>query len=175
MRGKTIFSRNAVAVLTGLLAPGLFAAMAGAAQAQGQVIAAPEATAPASSQLETVAVVVDHARVIRLPQKTTTVIVGNPIIADVSIQKNGVLVVTGKSFGVTNLIALDSNGAMLAESHISVRAPTESVMMVQRGLERESYSCTPHCQPSVKLGDSAKYFGEVGGQTTQRNSLATGK
>jgi Flp pilus assembly secretin CpaC len=175
MRDTTLFSGDLPSALAGMAA--LVSLSAGIAPAQGQVMAAPEATAsaPASSQLETVAVVVDHARVIRLPQKTTTVIVGNPIIADVSIQKNGVLVVTGKSFGVTNLIALDSNGAMLAESHISVRAPTESVMMVQRGLERESYSCTPHCQPSVKLGDSAKYFGEVGGQTTQRNSLATGK
>jgi hypothetical protein len=45
--------------------------------------------------------------------------------------------------------------------------------MVQRGFERESYSCTPNCNPSVILGDSPKYFGEVGSQATQRNSLAT--
>jgi Flp pilus assembly secretin CpaC len=126
-----------------------------------------------TGRLETVAVAVDHARVIRLPEKTATVIVGNPIVADVSVQKNGVLVVTGKSFGVTNLIALDSSGAMLAESHISVRAATDSIMTVHRGLDRESYSCTPHCQPSIQLGDSSKYFGEVGGQATQRNSLST--
>jgi Pilus formation protein N terminal region len=125
------------------------------------------------SRLETVAVVVDHARVIRLPEKTATVIVGNPIVADVSVQKNGVLVVTGKSFGVTNLIALDSSGSMLAESHISVRAATDSIMTVHRGLDRESYSCTPHCQPSIQLGDSNKYFGEAGGQATQRNTLST--
>lgn len=133
----------------------------------------PAAKAVAPAQIETVAVAVDHARVIRLPEKTATVIVGNPIVADVSVQKNGVLVVTGKSFGTTNLIALDSSGAMLAESHISVRASSESIMTVQRGLDRESYSCTPHCQPSIQLGDSAKYFGEVGGQATQRNSLST--
>jgi Flp pilus assembly secretin CpaC len=120
-----------------------------------------------------VTVMIDHAKVIRLPEKTQTVIVGNPIIADVTIQKNGVVIVTGKSYGVTNLIALDHLGALLAESMIRVQAPHESVVTVQRGLERESYSCTPDCQPSLLLGDSNKYFSEVGGQAGQRNTLAT--
>lgn len=121
-----------------------------------------------------IAVTVDNAKVMRLPEKTRTVIVGNPIIADVSLQKNGILILTGKSFGATNLIALDGTGEMLAESTISVQAPQASVVMVQRGLDRESYSCTPDCQPSVQLGDSTKYFGEVSGQADARRSMATG-
>lgn len=121
----------------------------------------------------TVTVSVDNAKVIRLPERTATVIVGNPIIADVSLQRNGVVVLTGKSFGSTNLIALDAAGTMLAESAISVRAGSPSVVTVQRGLERESYSCTPACQPAVQLGDAQRYFTEVSAQTGQRNSLAT--
>ncbi|KMO15975.1 pilus assembly protein [Methylobacterium platani JCM 14648] len=120
-----------------------------------------------------VTVMVDNAKVIRLPERTATVIVGNPIIADVSLQRNGIVVLTGKSFGSTNLIALDAAGTMLAESAISVRAGSPSVVTVQRGLERESYSCTPACQPAVQLGDAQRYFSEVSGQTGQRNSLAT--
>jgi hypothetical protein len=103
------------------------------------------------------------------------VIVGNPIIADVTVQRNGVLVLTGKSYGVTNLIALDGAGQLLAESMISVQAPSESVVVVQRGLDRESYSCTPHCQPSILLGDANKFFGETSAQAQQRNSFATGR
>ncbi|BAQ49021.1 MULTISPECIES: pilus assembly protein N-terminal domain-containing protein [Methylobacterium] len=120
-----------------------------------------------------VTVMVDNAKVIRLPERTATVIVGNPIIADVSLQRNGIVVLTGKSFGSTNLIALDSAGTMLAESAISVRAGSPSVVTVQRGLERESYSCTPACQPAMQLGDAQRYFSEVSGQAGQRNSLAT--
>ena len=126
-----------------------------------------------TSGRDTVAVKIDHAKVIRLPERTQTVIVGNPIIADITVQRNGLVVVTGKSYGVTNLIALDGAGAMLAESLVSVQAATESVVIVQRGLERESYSCTPNCQPSILLGDANKYFSEIGGQAGQRNSLAT--
>jgi hypothetical protein len=120
-----------------------------------------------------VTVMIDHAKVVKLPEKTQTVIVGNPIIADVTVQRNGILVVTGKSYGVTNLIALDAAGQLLTESLISVQAPNESLVTVQRGLERESYSCTPNCQPSLLLGDANKYFSEVGGQAGQRNSLAS--
>ncbi len=116
---------------------------------------------------------VDHAKVVRLPERTQTVIVGNPIIADVTVQRNGILVVTGKSFGSTNMIALDGSGALLAESMISVQAARDSVVTVQRGLNRESYSCTPTCQPSLQLGDNPGYFDGVGAQATQRNELAT--
>lgn len=126
-----------------------------------------------SSENETVRVMVDHAKVVRLPERTQTVIVGNPMIADITVQRNGILVVTGKAYGATNLIALDAAGVLLAESMISVQAPTDAVVTVQRGLARESYSCTPTCQPSLRLGDSPEYFGGVGSQTTQRNSLAT--
>ncbi|MFH7163151.1 pilus assembly protein N-terminal domain-containing protein, partial [Klebsiella pneumoniae] len=76
--------------------------------------------------LPVVTVMVDNAKVMRLPERTQTVIVGNPIIADVTLQKNGVLVLTGKSFGATNLIALDAAGAMLAETTIRVEASQAS-------------------------------------------------
>ncbi len=128
-----------------------------------------------TATLEAVTVVIDHAKVLRLPERTQTVIVGNPIIADVSVQKNGVLVLTGKSYGRTNLIALDGTGSLLAESMISVQAPNDAVVTVQRGLDRESYSCTPHCQPSILLGDAGKHFSETSGQAGQRAGLAAPK
>lgn len=141
------------------------------------LLACPAMAQPVSEQnkAETVLVTVDQAKVVKLPEKAQTVIVGNPGIADVSVQKNGVMVVTGKSFGVTNLIALDGNGALLAESLVRVRAASDSILTVQRGLERESYSCTPTCQPTVQLGDANRYFGEIGGQMTRRNALASGE
>jgi hypothetical protein len=118
-------------------------------------------------------VVVDRAKVIRLPERTQTVVLGNPAIADISVQKNGIGILTGKSYGVTNLIALDAGGRLLAESILSVAAPTDSVVVVQRGLDRQTYSCTPVCQPSVVLGDSNSYFAEAKGQAEQHTQFAT--
>ncbi len=130
--------------------------------------------APQDTPGDSVLVLVDHAKVVRLPEKARTVIVGNPAIADVTLQRNGVMVVTGKSFGVTNLIALDSSGTLLAESLVRVSAASDALLTVQRGMERESYSCTPVCQPSLQLGDAQKYFGDTGTQAERRNAMATG-
>src|ERR671916_2410729 len=96
------------------------------------VLASPATGMEQSRFSEPVSVMIDHAKVLRLPERTQTVVVGNPIIADITVQRNGVVVVTGKSYGVTNLIALDGAGAMLAESLVSVQATTESVVIVQR-------------------------------------------
>lgn len=123
---------------------------------------------------ESVVVMVDHAKVVRLPEKAQTVVVGNPAIADVSMQRNGVMIVTGKSFGVTNLIALDANGTLLAESMVRVGSASDAVLTVQRGMERESYACSPDCQPSVQMGDAKEYFAGVAGQAAARNALAIG-
>ncbi len=134
----------------------------------------PAGAAPQPTKAESVIVMVDHAKVVRLPEKAQTVIVGNPAIADVAVQKNGVMIVTGKSFGVTNLIALDASGTLLAESLVRVGADSDSMLTVQRGLERESYSCTPVCQPTAALGDASKHFTEVGSQASARNGAALG-
>jgi len=93
----------------------------------------------------------------------------------VSLQRNGILVVTGKSFGTTNLIALDASGNVLAESLIQVEEPASTVVTVLRGTARESLSCTPNCQPMLTLGDEMTYFTERADQMKQRNQLATGQ
>lgn len=127
----------------------------------------------AAAERGSLLVTVDQAKVIRLPENTKTVVVGNPSIADVAIQKSGVVVVTGKSYGITNLIALDGSGNMLAESSLSVQAPSDAIVVVQRGLDRQSYSCTPACQPSVTLGDATAYFSENRTQADQHTQSAT--
>jgi hypothetical protein len=124
--------------------------------------------------LPVVTVLVDNAKLIRLPERTQTVVVGNPFIAEVTPQKNGVLILTGKSFGSTNLIALDSGGALIAETTIRVEASQQATITVQRGMDRESLSCTPNCQPSAQLGDATKYFESTSGQADRRRSLASG-
>jgi len=119
-------------------------------------------------------IVLDQAQVIRMPEHTATIVVGNPLIADVSVQRGGMMVITGKGYGVTNLIALDQRGNTLTEQTIEVQGPRDNVVIVHRGIERETYSCTPKCERRATLGDAAAYFDAMLTQIGQRNDLAQG-
>jgi Flp pilus assembly secretin CpaC len=142
--------------------------------AGGLVVALAFISGPARAE-DVINVSIDQAKVIQLPDKTSTVIVGNPIVADVTMLKgNGKMILTGKGFGETNLIALDASGGTLGESVIRVTSQFRG-LIVQRGLDRESYTCNPSCQPTVFLGDTAKYMGEVSGQIQAHNALSSGK
>jgi Flp pilus assembly secretin CpaC len=121
---------------------------------------------------ETLTVVLDQATISKLPERVATIVIGNPMIADITVQTGGLIVVTGKAFGTTNMIALDRAGAVLAERNIEVLGPNEKVVVVYRGLGRESYSCTPECQPRITLGDAPDFFGQVMGESAAHSARA---
>jgi hypothetical protein len=130
------------------------------------------AAAQAANSEDVLRITVDQAQIAKMPPNTKTIIIGNPAIADVtSLPNNAGMVVTGKGYGRTNLIALDAQGNLLDEKQIRVD-PTQNVLVVQRGTSRESYSCDPLCMPSAVLGDETKVFSDTAGQITAHDALA---
>lgn len=129
--------------------------------------------APNLALAEVVSVVLDQAKLMRLPDRVSTIIIGNPSIADGTLQTGGLLVVTGKGYGSTNLMVLDSKGTVIAEHTITVSAPTAGVT-VFRGAERETLSCAPNCQRTLVPGDATAVFESVVSQNGTRNGLSTG-
>ena len=121
-----------------------------------------------------IAVYVDQAKLVKLPAKVSTIVVGNPLIADVTLQSGGIVVVTGKGYGATNFIAMDRNGEVLVDRQIQVEGPTDQLVTVYRGVERESYSCMPICQRRVTLGDGESYFRSAIDQAGSLSSQAAG-
>ena len=131
-------------------------------------IAAQAATSP-----DVVAVNVDQAKLVKMPAGTSTIVVGNPLIADVTLQAGGLVVVTGKGYGATNVIAMDRRGEVLVDRLIQVEGPSDQVVTIYRGVERESYSCSPICQRRVTLGDGEAYFKSTMEQGGSLSSQAT--
>ncbi len=121
-----------------------------------------------------IAVYVDQAKLVKLPAKVATIVVGNPLIADVTMQSGGIIVVTGKGYGATNFIAMDRNGEVLVDRQIQVEGPTDQLVTVYRGVDRESYSCVPVCQKRITLGDGATYFRQAIDQAGSLSSQASG-
>ncbi|MGY8663279.1 pilus assembly protein N-terminal domain-containing protein [Bradyrhizobium sp. UFLA05-109] len=137
------------------------------------VLASP-AAGLAESSSDAIAVNVDQAKLVKLPGKVATIVVGNPLIADVTLQPGGMIVVTGKGYGATNFIALDRGGEILVDRQIQVEGPSDRLVTVYRGIERESYSCMPTCQRRVTLGDSDTYFNNTIGQAGALSNTASG-
>jgi hypothetical protein len=121
-----------------------------------------------------ITVVLDQARLLRLPEKVATIVIGNPMIADASLQPGGLIVLTGKGYGTTNLLVLDRAGAVLMDKTVEVQGPHRDIVVMYRGIERETYSCTPICERRITLGDGIAIFEANIAQTTSRNGLAVG-
>jgi hypothetical protein len=121
---------------------------------------------------DAISVNVDQAKLFKLPNRVATIVVGNPLIADVTLQNGGIIVVTGKGYGATNFIAMDRGGEVLVDRTIQVEGPSDRLVTVYRGTDRETYSCMPLCQRRVTLGDDDKYFQSALGQSGTLNGQA---
>ncbi len=129
---------------------------------------------PASAAGDTpMLVTVDQATVIRLSAPANTIVVGNPAIADATIVDASTLVITGRSFGTTNLIVLDAAGNVLTDELVTVQAATGQVVVYRRSL-RQTYSCTPVCAPTLNVGDGDPAFQTTTEQILARQAIAGG-
>jgi Flp pilus assembly secretin CpaC len=113
--------------------------------------------APVLAQDGPIAVKANMARILRISAPAATVIIGNPGIADVTIQDPQTLVLTGKSYGQTNLIVLDSQGNPIADTMIEVIQETADVVTMYLGNARTTLACTPTCQQTIMLGDDISF------------------
>jgi hypothetical protein len=121
---------------------------------------------------ETIPVQLDQARIIKLPERATTVVIGDPLIADLSLQPGGLAVITGKAYGATNVVVLDRTGAVLMERNLEVKGPPDKLVYVYRGATRSTYSCTPDCGPRITLGDDFDFFDKNLAQSSSRSTQA---
>lgn len=133
-----------------------------------------EPQAGASEQAEPVIVTVDRARVFRVSRPAATVIVGNPSIADATIEDERTLVLTGRSFGVTNLIILDVDGDPIVDQTLVVRGHENNTVRIYRRSDRVTLACAPVCEPTLTIGDNSDSFAFANEQIKARNELSDG-
>lgn len=130
-------------------------------------------TGLAPAQADTVSIRLDQAHIMQLPDRVATIVIGNPLIADATLQGGGVLVVTGKGYGSTNLVALDRAGRVLLSHTVQVLgASAGDMVVVYKGVERETYSCASDCERRITLGDSPAYFNANLSESGARNGQA---
>lgn len=115
---------------------------------------------------------IDQATLIRLDKPGAEVIIGNPSIADVAVRSSRLLVVTGKSAGLTNLMVLDGAGKLTYSRKIFVSADAKHLVTVNKGVARQTYSCSPSCGPALIPGDSEAFFEPLAKEIRNKLGLA---
>ena len=81
-------------------------------------------------------VTMNQAKIVKLSRAADTIVVGNPAIADASVQDASTIVLTGKGFGVTNLVVLDEAGAPIVDEQVTVTRSTASSVRIYRRANR---------------------------------------
>lgn len=104
------------------------------------------AAALAQEDEDMMRVYMDHARVLKLDRPVAKVIIGNSDVADATVADARTIVLTGRSFGTTNLVILDADGNALVDERILVSIDEGNTVRVYRQTERSVLSCTPNCE-----------------------------
>jgi hypothetical protein len=119
------------------------------------------ALVPGIASAAGLAVSLDQSVRLTLGTPAQDVIVGNPDIADVSVADPRHLVITGKKFGVTNLIVTNAAGRTIFNRQLVVSTPDAGRVSVYEGPAPISYACSPRCVIDGSGGGAAAggYFG----------------
>ena len=116
----------------------------------------------------------DQSQLLRLPRPATEIIIGNPSIADVSLQGGNLLVVTGKTFGITNVIALDADRNVIQDQRVVVERDDRKAVILHKGTSRYTYSCSPNCETNLTIGDAESYFKAVEAHSISKTKFSDG-
>lgn len=126
---------------------------------------------PAARAAQPLVLIADQTQIVRLPESPTTVVVGNPAVADVTTEGNA-LFFHPRGFGLTNVIALDNQGRKLADYMVRVVFEDSFSVSMYRPGSRQTYSCRKDCEPLMRIGDQNDFFQDYSSQVLTKNSLA---
>ncbi len=135
--------------------------------------AAIAASAPMAKAAEELSVMSDQSQIIKLEKAPGTIVVGNPSIADVTIQ-GAELFVHGRAFGKTNLIILDDSGNVMAQYNVNVNSVDDNAVTVFKanpaaGMVQATFTCKVDCEAALHVGDDVTTFNNV--LTMQKGKL----
>ena len=107
------------------------------------------ALAPAHAQEGRLELFLNHAKIVKLAEPASTVVIGNDEVADATIKDATTLVLTGRAFGTTNLVILDENGEPIVDERLVVRKDEGDTVRVfsaaEGGLGLIELNCAPIC------------------------------
>jgi len=126
----------------------------------------------AAAEMGTVQVTLDFAKIVKLNEPASTVIIGNSGIVEAAIEDDKTMVLTGQAPGSTNIIVIDADGNEIENVRVVVASDTRDLTTVYSGTDRLSYSCNPRCEQVAVIGDDQDAFAAALGQIFGRQAAA---
>jgi Pilus formation protein N terminal region len=121
---------------------------------------------------EPITIKTDSSLLMSVSAEPGTVVIGNPSIADVTMNGKQIFI-HGRAFGETNLLILSTAGDQIANFDITVVENSANALTLYRGTLRNTFSCAPNCNPTMMVGDDG--MEKVISQNISKNLFATGK
>jgi hypothetical protein len=117
------------------------------------------------AQARGIAVAMDDVTLVSFKKPISTVYIGNPSVAELTMIDSRHIFVLGKSFGTTNLIALGPDKSVISNEAITVLGKGAGVVTVNRGANTYSYTCTrARCETTPIPGDAKTFFDDAEGE-----------
>ncbi|PZO04500.1 MAG: pilus assembly protein CpaC [Alphaproteobacteria bacterium] len=93
---------------------------------------------------------IDSIQRVQLGGAVSAVIVGNPAIADVTVVDQNTLFVTGKGYGVTEVVAVDAIGRTIFQRQIVVTGGSSGSVRMWRGARATEMACAGSCETTIR-------------------------
>jgi hypothetical protein len=120
-----------------------------------------------------IAVPMDEVRMMTFRAPIRTVVVGNPVIADVSVVDDRHIFILGKNIGSTNVVILNGEGQQVANELISVTGQSNSMVTLQRGVAQTTFACHgERCHQMPLVGDATDPYSALAEQIDTRENAA---
>ena len=129
----------------------------------------------AANKNDYVALALDEVHTLTFRAPVSTVYVGNPSIADVTMIDARHAFVQGKGYGRTNIMALNHDNVMVFNTHVTVTGNNGGgTVVLNRGAQRVTLNCAGgRCEPTPMPGDG-KESDVFNGQIVAHQALARG-
>ena len=129
----------------------------------------------AAGKNDSVALALDEVHTLTFRTPVSTVYVGNPSIADVTMIDARHAFVQGKGYGRTNIMALNRDNVMVFNTHVTVTGSNSGgTVTLNRGAQRVTLNCTGgRCEPTPMPGDSKDADTVTTQITTHQNAART--
>jgi type IV secretory pathway protease TraF len=128
----------------------------------------------AASKSDSVALGLDEVHTLTFRTPVSTVYVGNPTIADVTMIDAKHAFVQGKGYGRTNIVALNRDNVMVFSTNITVTgAEGGGTVTLNRGAQRVTLNCAGgRCEPTPMPGDGKELYDAMNGQSAAHQAAA---